>query len=84
MENTPLHAAFPFLVALAASKEAWVREYWNDDYSVGGVWTPIFTRPFNDWEMDEAERLLCRLGRYTLEEETVDKVRWKLTNTGVL
>ena len=49
----------------------------------GGVWTPIFTRPFNDWEMDEAERLVCGLGRYSLEEETVDKVKWRLTNTGV-
>ena len=48
MENTPLQAAIPLLFALAASKEAWVREYWNDDSSVGGVWTPIYTRLFND------------------------------------
>ena len=33
--------------------------------------------------MDEVERWLCGLGRYSLEEEIVDKVRWKLTNIGV-
>ena len=33
--------------------------------------------------MEEAERLLCGLGRYTLEEEVADEVRWKLTKAGV-
>ena len=34
-------------------------------------------------EVEEVERLLCRLRRYTLEEEAVDEVRWKLMNAGV-
>ena len=31
----------------------------------------------------EAKRLLCGLERYTLEEEAVDEVTWKLMNAGV-
>ena len=30
LENTPLQVSFPLLFALVESKEAWVREYWND------------------------------------------------------
>ena len=78
----PLQVSFPLLFALAESKEAWVRDYWNDVSSEGGL-NLIFTRPFNDWEVDGAESLLCRLGRYTLDEEAVDRVRWKLLNIGV-
>ena len=55
---------------------------WNDVFGEG-CWNPVFTRPFNDWEVYEAESLLCWLGRYTLDEEGVDKVRWKLSNNGV-
>ena len=79
--NTPLQVSFPLLFALAESKEAWVREFWDDVFGEGG-WNPVFTSPFNDWEVDEAESLLCQLGRYTLEE-AVNKVRWKLSNTEV-
>ena len=80
--DTPLKVSFPSLFVLAPSKEAWVREYWSSATS-GGGWNPIFSRPFNDWEVEEAERLLCGLGRYTLEEEVADEVRWKLTKAGV-
>ena len=59
-----------------------MRDYWNDVSGEGG-WNPIFTRSFNDWEVDEAKSLFCRLGRYTLDEEDVDRVRWKLLNIGV-
>ena len=72
----------PFVVCLSGFKGGVGKEYWNDATSEGG-WNPVFTRPFNDWEVDEAKRLLCGLGRYTLEDEVVDKVRWKLMNTGI-
>ena len=62
--------------------EAWVREYWSSATS-GRGWNPIFSRPFNDWEVEEVERLLCRFRRYTMEEEATDEVRWKLTKAGV-
>ena len=80
--DTPLQVSFPSLFALVASKEAWVKEYCSSATS-GGGWNLVFTRPFNDWEVEEAERLLCRLGNYTQEEEVADEVRWKLTNDGV-
>ena len=70
------------MFALAPSKEAWVREYWSNATS-GSGWNTIFSRPFNDSEVEEAERLLCGLGRYTLEEEVADEIRWKLTKVRV-
>ena len=78
----PLKVFLPSLFALAPSKEAWVREYWSSATS-GKGWNLIFSRPFNDWEVKEAERLLCGLGRYTPEEEAANEVRWKLTNARV-
>ena len=59
-----------------------MREYWNDVSGEGG-WNPVFTRHFNEWEVDEVESLLCKFGRYTLEKEAIDRVRWKLSNTRV-
>ena len=44
-----------------------MRDYCNDVSGEGG-WNPIFTKSFNDWEVDEVESLLCRLGRYTMDE----------------
>ena len=48
----------------------------------GGSWSPRFTRPFNDWEMDEVKGLLLRLcgKRVILEEE--DMVWWMETKNG--
>ena len=45
--DTPLCDSFPFLFALTASKEAWVKDVWIvlED---GRSWSPRFTRPFND------------------------------------
>ena len=57
-----LKVSYPSLFALAPSKEAWVREYWSSATS-GSGWNTIFSRPFNDSEVEEAERLLCGLGR---------------------
>lgn len=71
MWTTPLHASFPSLFAVAASKDAWVQDYWNGSTS-GGGWNPIFTRPFNDMEVEEAERLLCGLGKYVLDGDAIE------------
>ena len=35
-------------------------EVW-DSSRVNGGWSPIFERPFNDWEMEEVERFLLVL-----------------------
>ncbi|RVX20320.1 putative ribonuclease H protein [Vitis vinifera] len=59
-ETIPLSEVFPSLFALASNKEAWVKEVWTAG-GKGGSWNPCFNRPFNDWEMEEVERLLCCL-----------------------
>ena len=52
--------AFPNLFNLVAHKDARVAEVW-DSSRVNGGWSPIFERPFNDWEMEEVERFLLVL-----------------------
>ena len=41
-----------------------------------GSWSPHFSRPFNDWEMDEVERLLLCLGGKMVNLDEEDRVRW--------
>ena len=48
--NTPLCESYPSLFALASSKDAWVGECWSNP-SEGEGWNPLFTKPFNDWEV---------------------------------
>ncbi|RVW42419.1 hypothetical protein CK203_070905 [Vitis vinifera] len=55
--NLALCNSFPSLYAFASSKEAWVVEFW-DPSGEEGVWSPRFSRPFNDWEV---ERLLLTI-----------------------
>ena len=67
---------------MASSKDAWVNEYWSNP-GEGEGWNPLFTRPFNDWEVEDAERLLMDIGRYVLHVELEDKVSWNLSRDGV-
>ncbi|RVX12503.1 hypothetical protein CK203_011516 [Vitis vinifera] len=69
--TTPLCKAFPGLFALATSKEAWVNEVWTTAGERKGSWSPCFTRPFNDWEIEEV----------SVDEE--DRVRWMESKDGV-
>ena len=59
--NASLCTSLCSLVALVASREARVRGYWSEPRE-GEGWTPLFFEPFNDREMEEAERLLPILG----------------------
>ena len=52
--------AFPTLFNLVAHKDARVAEVW-DSSRVDGGWSPVFQRPFNDWEMKEVEKFLLVL-----------------------
>ncbi|KAJ9691214.1 hypothetical protein PVL29_013405 [Vitis rotundifolia] len=81
--TSPLSKAFPSLFALATSKKAWVNEVWTAGGERRGSWTPTFNRPFNDWEMEEVERLLCYLEGKKLREEEEDRVRWENSKDGV-
>ena len=47
---------------LAAHKEAEVVDVWNSSRAKGGK-SPIFLRSFNDWEVEEVERLFHYLYR---------------------
>ena len=67
--------SFPSLFALAASKKAWVKDVWNVSEG-GGSWSPHFTRPFNDLEVDEVESLLLCLCGKRVNMEKEDRVQW--------
>ena len=58
--NLALCNSFPSLYAFASSKEAWVVEFW-DPSGEEGVWSLSFSRPFNDWEVEEVEKLLLTI-----------------------
>ena len=45
------------LFNLAAHKEARVVDVWDYSREERG-WSPVFLRPFNDWEVEEVERFL--------------------------
>ena len=55
--DLPLDVAFPSLFSCAMEKEAWVGDLWSYEYG-GGCWNPVFSRSFNDWEMEDVERFL--------------------------
>ncbi|RVW17395.1 Transposon TX1 uncharacterized 149 kDa protein [Vitis vinifera] len=74
--TTPLCESFPSLFALTTSKEAWVNEVWTTFGKRGGSWSPCFSRPFNDWEMKEVERLFCCLGGKKVNVDEEDRVKW--------
>ena len=52
--------SYPALFAMAANKEVSVADVWEPSCE-GGVWTPCFVRPFNDWEVEEIQNLLQAL-----------------------
>ena len=49
-----------------------MREHWSR-LEEGEGWHPLFTRPFNNWELEDVERLLAQLGQKILVDEEEDK-----------
>ncbi|RVW54190.1 Transcription initiation factor TFIID subunit 5 [Vitis vinifera] len=76
--NFTLCNSFPFLYAFASYKEAWLVELW-DHSGEKGVWSPSFSRPFNDWEVEEVERLLLTIRGRRLNPLLEDRMLWKET-----
>ncbi|RVW40104.1 hypothetical protein CK203_081942 [Vitis vinifera] len=74
--------SFPSLYAFVAFKEAWLVELW-DSSREEGVWSPTFSRPFNDWEVEEVERLLLTIQGRRLNPNLEDRVLWKETKDGI-
>ena len=57
-------------------------ELW-DSSGEEGVWRPRFSRPFNDWEVEEVERLLLTIQGRRLNLNLEDRVLWKETKDGI-
>ncbi|RVW33932.1 putative ribonuclease H protein [Vitis vinifera] len=81
-ETIPLSEAFPSLFALASNKEAWVNEVWTAEGEWGGSWNPCFNRPFNDWELEEVERLFSCLEGKKVRGDEEDRVKWMASKDG--
>ena len=80
--NTPLCEAYPSLFDLAVSKDARVADCWDSMGEVGG-WNPRFLRPFNDWEVEEVERLLLIIQGKRLNADLEDRMVWNETKDGI-
>ena len=75
--------SFPSLFALFVDKEAWVADIWDPLAQGGwGGWNPYFSRAFNDWEVEEAERFLERLHGKRVHRDVDDMVFWTETRSG--
>ena len=72
--DTSLIDAYPSLFTIACVKNAWVGDGWSEEMG-GGFWNPTFLIPFNDWEMDAVESLLCRIGGRRVIEGVEDRVQ---------
>ncbi|RVW71930.1 Vesicle-fusing ATPase [Vitis vinifera] len=51
---------------------------WDSSGEEGG-WSPRFSRPFNDWEVEEVERLLVTIQGRRLIPNLEDRMLWKET-----
>ena len=80
--DSPLCVSFPSLFAFTVDKEAWVADFW--DLLAEGSWNPCFSRAFNDWEVEEAERFLERLNGKGVIEDVDDNMSWSETKSGKL
>ena len=68
--------AFPNLFWLAVNKDGWVFDAWEEGGEVGS-WNPLFSRHFNDWEMEEVEGLFWKLHDLVLNRDVEDVLSWK-------
>ncbi|KAJ9696951.1 hypothetical protein PVL29_008942 [Vitis rotundifolia] len=80
-EDGPLCESFPSLFSISLTKNAWVSEVWNP-VSDGDGWTPLFTRAFNDWEIESVERLLQKIHVCRVQRDEEDKVIWTVSKNG--
>ena len=79
--DSPFCVAFPTLFALATFKGAWVKDVWSFTEGVGS-WSLHFSRPFNDWEMDEVHSFLLGLNGKSVRQDVEDRVLWIETKCG--
>ena len=81
--DPPLCVPFPSLFDLSVDKEAWMADIWDPLAEGGwGGWNPCFSRAFNDWEVEEAERFLERLHGKRVLGDVEDMVFWTEKKSG--
>ena len=61
---------------LAVSKEVKVVDVWDNSRG-HGAWWPRFSRPFNDWEIGEAQSFLSLINNSITNQMEQDKLLWK-------
>ena len=79
--DEPLYVSFPSLFTLSLTKEAWVADVWNPE-GEGGGWTPLFSRAFNNWELDLVERFLQTIQAIKVQRDVDDRVIWTVVRCG--
>ena len=62
-------------------KDAWVKDVWCSSEG-GGSWSPLFSRPFNDWEMDEVCKFFLGLNGKRVQQAVEDRVIWREIKCG--
>ena len=68
--------------ALTSSKEEQVVDIWGSTIE-GGGWNPMFSRPFNDWKVEEVVRFLLTIQGKRIATNVEDTVLWKETKDGI-
>ena len=79
--DEPLCESFPSLFAISLAKDAWVSDVWSPN-NVEDGWTPLFSRAFNDWEIEMVERFMLKIQAFRVQREDEDKVVWTASKSG--
>ena len=80
--ENPLSASFPTLYAIAASKGAKVGEVWKT-IGDGRGWNLRFIRPFNDWELEETQRLISLISSRNISQGEKENFFWLVDKIGL-
>ena len=57
-------------------------DVWNPN-SDGEGWTPLFSRAFNDWEIEMVEHFMLKIQAFRVQREDEDRVVWTTSKNGV-
>ncbi|RVW79796.1 hypothetical protein CK203_047617 [Vitis vinifera] len=76
-----LSSRISFMVGNATFKGTWVKDVWIFTEG-GGSWSLHFSRPFNDWEIDEVHSFLLGLNGKSVRRDVEDRVLWIETKCG--
>ena len=79
--ENPLCNLFPTLYAITASKGKMIGKVW-ESLRGEGWWNLRFFKLFNDWEMDEAQRLISSISGSSVRQREEDKILWNVDKKG--